>query len=362
MAEKGLVTRDESERTHVYTAALTRDETQRQLVSDLVRSRVWRVGGRARAAGAQRASGVAGGDGGDSELDRRLQERDTRMSIVASLMTGHAAQALAWALMHFLWQGAVLAAWPSCSCAGCGLPPRCATPSAWRRSRRCSSRPWRPSPSLPDAAAAPSTTAVTFRDLQSAVSRSVQSGCGGGSACPDRVRRRQHGRARPIPGLPMFVICRCGSCGVARSRHGRWAAGWSRAGWPSRRATVTPEIDALARRIAEIGSRSTRSCAIVESSAVAVPVMMGWLKPVIVLPAAALAGLTPMQVEALIAHELAHVRRHDYLVNLSRSSSRRCCSITRPSGGCRARCARSANTAATIWRSACAIGSSTSAR
>jgi predicted transcriptional regulator len=36
MAEKGLVTRDESERTHVYTARLTRDETQRQLVSDLV--------------------------------------------------------------------------------------------------------------------------------------------------------------------------------------------------------------------------------------------------------------------------------------------------------------------------------------
>jgi predicted transcriptional regulator len=36
MAEKGLVTRDESTRTHVYAARLTRDETQRQLVSDLV--------------------------------------------------------------------------------------------------------------------------------------------------------------------------------------------------------------------------------------------------------------------------------------------------------------------------------------
>jgi predicted transcriptional regulator len=36
MAEKGLVTRDESSRTHVYTARLARDETQRQLVSDLV--------------------------------------------------------------------------------------------------------------------------------------------------------------------------------------------------------------------------------------------------------------------------------------------------------------------------------------
>jgi predicted transcriptional regulator len=36
MAEKGLVTRDESERTHVYSTKLTQDQTQRQLVSDLM--------------------------------------------------------------------------------------------------------------------------------------------------------------------------------------------------------------------------------------------------------------------------------------------------------------------------------------
>jgi BlaI family transcriptional regulator, penicillinase repressor len=36
MAEKGLVTRDERSRTHVYAARASRDETQRQLVSDLV--------------------------------------------------------------------------------------------------------------------------------------------------------------------------------------------------------------------------------------------------------------------------------------------------------------------------------------
>ena len=36
MADKGLVTRNESARTHVYAARLTRDQTQRQLVSDLV--------------------------------------------------------------------------------------------------------------------------------------------------------------------------------------------------------------------------------------------------------------------------------------------------------------------------------------
>ena len=36
MTEKRLVTRDESSRTHVYTAAYTQDQTERQLVSDLV--------------------------------------------------------------------------------------------------------------------------------------------------------------------------------------------------------------------------------------------------------------------------------------------------------------------------------------
>jgi len=36
MTEKGLVTRDESERTHVYAARLGRDETQKQLVADLL--------------------------------------------------------------------------------------------------------------------------------------------------------------------------------------------------------------------------------------------------------------------------------------------------------------------------------------
>ena len=36
MADKGLVTRDESSRTHVYSTRLTQDQTQRQLVSDLM--------------------------------------------------------------------------------------------------------------------------------------------------------------------------------------------------------------------------------------------------------------------------------------------------------------------------------------
>jgi TonB family protein len=46
------------------------------------------------------------------------------------------------------------------------------------------------------------------------------------------------------------------------------------------------------------------------------PSVVGWLRPVILLPMSAVTGLAPEQLEAVLAHELAHIRRHDYLVNL----------------------------------------------
>ena len=55
---------------------------------------------------------------------------------------------------------------------------------------------------------------------------------------------------------------------------------------------------------------------IAESSRVGVPVVVGYLRPMILLPASVISGLTPSQLEGIIAHELAHVRRHDYLVNV----------------------------------------------
>jgi beta-lactamase regulating signal transducer with metallopeptidase domain/peptidoglycan/xylan/chitin deacetylase (PgdA/CDA1 family) len=64
-------------------------------------------------------------------------------------------------------------------------------------------------------------------------------------------------------------------------------------------------------------SRFVRVC---ESALVEVPTVIGWLRPVVLLPATALTGLTAEQLRALIAHELAHVRRHDYLVNLIQSA------------------------------------------
>ena len=59
-----------------------------------------------------------------------------------------------------------------------------------------------------------------------------------------------------------------------------------------------------------------RAVRLLESTSVSVPTVIGWLKPVVLLPASAMAGLAPNQMEAILAHELAHIRRHDYVVNL----------------------------------------------
>ncbi|MBI5857379.1 MAG: M56 family metallopeptidase [Sphingobacteriales bacterium] len=46
------------------------------------------------------------------------------------------------------------------------------------------------------------------------------------------------------------------------------------------------------------------------------PVTVGFLKPVILVPLAAISQLTPQQMEAVLLHELSHIRRYDYLLNL----------------------------------------------
>lgn len=57
-----------------------------------------------------------------------------------------------------------------------------------------------------------------------------------------------------------------------------------------------------------------------ESMRVSGPMLVGWIKPVILLPVGMLSGLSIQQVECVLAHELAHVRRMDYLVNLIQSA------------------------------------------
>ncbi len=60
----------------------------------------------------------------------------------------------------------------------------------------------------------------------------------------------------------------------------------------------------------------SRAVRFVCSKAAESPAVLGWWRPVVVLPLSALAGLSPWQVEAIIAHELAHIKRWDGLVNI----------------------------------------------
>jgi hypothetical protein len=62
-----------------------------------------------------------------------------------------------------------------------------------------------------------------------------------------------------------------------------------------------------------------RAVKLLNSARVQAPTVISWLKPAILLPVGCMAGLSTLQVEAVLAHELAHIRRHDYLVNFFQS-------------------------------------------
>lgn len=87
------------------------------------------------------------------------------------------------------------------------------------------------------------------------------------------------------------------------------AQGLARSGTPL--TALAPRLDALAGRLG-----ITRSVRLLESKRVDVPTALGFLRPAVLLPASAISGLTPAQLELILAHELAHIRRSDYLVSM----------------------------------------------
>jgi len=70
-------------------------------------------------------------------------------------------------------------------------------------------------------------------------------------------------------------------------------------------------VDRMSRRLGV-----WRAVRILGSTLVKAPAVVGYLRPAILLPVGLLTGLPAAQLEAILAHELAHIRRHDYLVNL----------------------------------------------
>ncbi len=107
-----------------------------------------------------------------------------------------------------------------------------------------------------------------------------------------------------------------------------WLAGvfglsaWHLGGWAQlqrlRRRMVREAGDTLHTTLDELATRLRvrRAVTLLESALVEVPTVVGWLSPTILLPASALTGLSPDQLKAILAHELAHIRRYDYLANI----------------------------------------------
>jgi bla regulator protein BlaR1 len=60
----------------------------------------------------------------------------------------------------------------------------------------------------------------------------------------------------------------------------------------------------------------SRPVSLLESAVIKIPMVVGVLKPVILVPVGMLTHISPDQVESILIHELAHIRRQDYLFNL----------------------------------------------
>jgi len=127
---------------------------------------------------------------------------------------------------------------------------------------------------------------------------------------------RQAGEA--VRGIEQFLpavvlLWAAGACTLSlRLAAGVWWLGrLPRVSAPHLQRKWQARLDSLAARF---GLRRTVELRLV--AALDSPVVVGWWRPMVLLPASLLARLPVDYLEALLAHELAHVRRHDYLVNV----------------------------------------------
>lgn len=211
--------------------------------------------------------------------------------------------ALGWTLLHFLWQGAALAA----IYAVLMLMLRAATPEArYRAALAC----------LVMLALTPVATFVYFASTAGPTLASAGLPDSLLAALPMQNAASwklavDHGLR---PYLPWLVLAWFGGVCVASAR---MLSGWRRVrqlrscidflpGDPWQHALAT-----LKRRL-----RIRVPVQLASSTLIRIPMVIGWLKPLILIPPCVLAGLDSRQIEMILAHELAHIRRHDYLVNL----------------------------------------------
>ncbi|QOY95280.1 hypothetical protein IM543_05285 [Massilia sp. UMI-21] len=230
-------------------------------------------------------------------------------------LVGTAASSLAWALIDFLWQGLVLGwiaalllalmrkARPQARyLVACGALLLCAAlPLAGTVQRIAAADTGAPSSSL--ALAARQAGAVAAGRLPAAV---IDAGrfAGWESALQER-----------LPLVVLFWSLGAGVlalrmvCGLA------WVRRRSRPGQYRLHPTWQLRLDRMAR-----GMGIARRVTLGVVDDLTSPVTAGWWRPVVLVPAALVSGMPPQLLEALLAHELAHVRRCDYLVNVLQSA------------------------------------------
>jgi beta-lactamase regulating signal transducer with metallopeptidase domain len=225
---------------------------------------------------------------------------------------------LAAALAHFVWQGALVAL---AYAAADRLLRRRGAASNTRYALACGAL-----------AALLLLPIATFARSRSHVRSEIDSRSGiTASAAAAPAAGRAASNAAFLPAVP------AGVAGAAVS--GTWR-GWLLGIWLAGVAALSMRFLAgcagvarLARRVSEETDSAVSEAfarlrqrlgvsagvRLLRSAAVEVPAALGILKPIVLLPVSALTGLDARQVEALLAHELAHVKRHDYGVNLLQS-------------------------------------------
>ena len=212
------------------------------------------------------------------------------MSDVLSWMTLEIVHDLGWTLMHFLWQGLLLAA-----VLGAVLP-------------LCRSAIARHNCALATLLLMALAPPMTFLVLHGA-------GTSGGAAGAGNVAADAFSPASlPAPWMNTLVMFWLAGIALLSLRA---LAGWHLVMSLKHRDTMAVPAE-LSRRCETLKRRlavASPVCFLV-SRRITVPLVIGALRPVILIPLSAISGLAPQQLDALILHELAHIRRLDTVTNL----------------------------------------------
>jgi beta-lactamase regulating signal transducer with metallopeptidase domain len=245
------------------------------------------------------------------------------MSVTDMLLRQPIAQALAYALLQFLWQGALIGAVTGLTLvslrrsaadiryvvATIGLSLMLTMPvvtavQSWRAVSRAAALAAEPATTPPAVPAVAPADTVPAR-------YPVSAAAGGWYPEPASGRRQPAAMNAWLPVLLAFWFSGVALLSLRLLSGWLWVQRMKSHGTRQAREAWQHAAAKLCRRL-HIG----RPVRLLESTRVDVPTVIGWLKPVVLLPTSAVSGLAPHQLEAILAHELAHIRRHDYLVNL----------------------------------------------